>query len=76
VLDEVLVGSASFPNSLFEKWLKDIFQTSLQLTVKFGGKEEGMGVVKLCLGGGKGDGILEEDGFMGSCLPKKVSFMD
>ncbi|GLT72832.1 hypothetical protein SLA2020_447310 [Shorea laevis] len=74
VLEEVLVGSASFPNSLFDKWLKDIFQTSLLQTVKFGGKDEGIGVVKLCLGG-KGEGILE-DGFMGSCLPKKVSFMD
>lgn len=74
VLEEVLVGSASFPNSLFDKWLKDIFQTSLLQTVKLGGKEEGIGVVKLCLGG-KGEGILE-DGFMGSCLPKKVSFMD
>ncbi|KAM4131464.1 hypothetical protein ACJW30_01G177900 [Castanea mollissima] len=73
VLEEVLVGSASFPNSLFEKWLKDIFQTSLQ-TFKVGGKE---GVeVRLCLEG-KGEGFLE-DGFMGSCLPKKiyVSFID
>ncbi|KAK7859077.1 protein smax1-like 4 [Quercus suber] len=70
---EVLVGSASFPNSLFEKWLKDIFQTSLQ-TFKVGGKE---GIeVRLCLEG-KGEGFLE-DGFMGSCLPKKiyVSFID
>lgn len=67
VLEEVLVGSASFPNSLFEKWLKDIFQTSLQ-TFKVGGKE---GIeVRLCLEG-KGEGFLE-DGFMGSCLPKKI----
>ncbi|KAG2699515.1 hypothetical protein I3760_07G195100 [Carya illinoinensis] len=74
VLEEVLVGSASFPNSLFEKWLKDIFQTSLQ-TVKFGGKR-GMSI-RLCLDG-KGEGILE-DGFLGSCLPKKIqvsNYMD
>ncbi|KAF5461696.1 hypothetical protein F2P56_017772 [Juglans regia] len=67
VLEEVLVGSASFPNSLFEKWLRDIFQTSLR-TVEFGGKK-GMGV-RLCLDG-KGDGILE-DGFLGSRLPKTI----
>jgi hypothetical protein len=78
VLEEVLVGSASFPNSLFEKWLKDIFQTSLQ-RFKVGGKE-GM-EIRLCLElDGKGEeGVLVlEDGFLGSCLPKKikVSFID
>lgn len=73
VLEEVLAGSASFPNSLFEKWLKDIFQTSLQ-TVKFGGKK---GVdVRLCFDG-KGEGGIQGDSFMGSLLPNKiqVSFM-
>lgn len=71
VIERVCVGSGSFPNSLFEKWLKDVFQTSLR-TGKFGGKE-GM-VVRLCLGGGdhNKDGINLEDGFMGSCLPKKI----
>lgn len=73
VLEKVLEGSGSFLNSLFEKWLKDIFETSLQ-TVKFGGKE-GI-VVRLCFGG-RNDKVLV-DGFMGTCLPKKiqVSFMD
>ncbi|XP_061992910.1 protein SMAX1-LIKE 4-like [Rosa rugosa] len=66
VLEEISVGSGSFPNSLFEKWLKGIFQTSLKL-VKFGGKE-GI-LVSLCLGGTE-EGILE--GFLGSCLPKKI----
>ncbi|KAL6189226.1 hypothetical protein ACLB2K_040615 [Fragaria x ananassa] len=66
VLEEISVGSGSFPNSLFEKWLKDIFQTSLK-SVIFGGKE-GI-LVRLCLGG-KEEGILE--GFLGCCLPKKI----
>lgn len=73
VLERISVGSGSFPNSLFEKWLKGIFQTSLK-TVKFGGKE-GI-LVRLCLGGKEEEedeqeeGILE--GFLGSCLPKKI----
>lgn len=73
LLEEVLAGCDSFLNSLFEKWLKEVFQTSVK-TVKIGGKE-GM-EVRLCLVG-KGEKGLE-DGFMGSSLPKKiqVSFMD
>lgn len=73
LLDEVLAGCDSFLNSLFEKWLKEVFQTSVK-TVKIGGKE-GIGV-RLCLVG-KGEKGLE-DGFMGSSLPKKIqiSFMD
>ncbi|KAJ7955849.1 protein SMAX1-LIKE 4-like [Quillaja saponaria] len=75
VLEEVLVGSGFFADNLFEKWLKDIFQTSFQ-TVNFGGKE---GIVfRLCLDSkGKGDSIVDS-GYMGSCLPKKiqVNFMD
>ncbi|CBI17905.3 unnamed protein product, partial [Vitis vinifera] len=73
LLEEVLAGCDSFLNSLFEKWLKEVFQTSVK-TVKIGGKE-GM-EVRLRLVG-KGEKGLE-DGFMGSSLPKKiqVSFMD
>ncbi|XP_057980212.1 protein SMAX1-LIKE 4-like [Malania oleifera] len=73
VLEEMVLGSGSFLNSLFEKWLKDVFQTSLQ-TIKIGGKV-GIGV-RLCFGG-RSDRVLE-DGFMGSSLPRKiqVSFMD
>lgn len=69
LLDEVCFGSSCFPNSLFEKWVKDVFQTALK-TVRFSGKEGGGGVVRLCLGG-KEEGILEV-GFMGSCLPSKI----
>ncbi|KAL5549467.1 hypothetical protein UlMin_004698 [Ulmus minor] len=68
VLKEVCFGCGSFSNSLFEKWVKEIFETSLK-KVKFGGK--GGVVVRLCLGGGKEQGILE-DGFMGSCLPNNI----
>lgn len=73
LLEEVLAGCDSFVNSLFEKWLKDVFQTSIK-TVKIGGKKEMR--ARLCLIG-KGEKGME-DGFMGSSLPKKiqVSFMD
>ncbi|CAK9171569.1 unnamed protein product [Ilex paraguariensis] len=72
VLDEIFLGSGSFLNNMFEKWVQEIFKKSLQ-TVKFGGKE-GMSA-RLCLGGKEESNL--EDGFMGSSLPKKiqVSFM-
>ncbi|XP_062093928.1 protein SMAX1-LIKE 4-like isoform X2 [Humulus lupulus] len=80
VLEEVCYGSGCFSNCLFEKWVKDVFQTALK-TVRFSGKGKdsgsgsgggggGGGVVRLCLGG-KEEGILE-DGYMGSCLPTKI----
>ncbi|XWS73300.1 hypothetical protein CRYUN_Cryun02cG0116600 [Craigia yunnanensis] len=68
VLEGVLFGSSYFLNNLFEKWLKDIFQTGLQ-TVKIGGKG-GIDEIRLSYGG-----ILEkamENGFKGTCLPKKI----
>lgn len=73
VLEEVLDGYGSFVNSLLERWLKDIFQTTLQ-RVKIEGKE-GVGI-RLCFEG-RNERILE-DGFMGTCLPNKIqiSFMD
>ncbi|GFZ09157.1 double Clp-N motif-containing P-loop nucleoside triphosphate hydrolases superfamily protein [Actinidia rufa] len=76
LLEELLLACGSFLNNHFEKWLKDVFQTSLQ-TVKFGGKE-GVVSIRLCLGGKEESGLdLEGCGFMGSSLPKKiqVSFM-
>ncbi|XP_057467527.1 protein SMAX1-LIKE 4-like [Actinidia eriantha] len=76
LLEELLLACGSFLNNHFEKWLKDVFQTSLQ-TVKFGGKE-GVVSIRLCLGGKEKSGLdLEGCGFMGSGLPKKiqVSFM-
>ena len=79
VIEEIGVGFGNFTNSMFEKWLKDIFQSSLLQTVNFGdkGKEGGIGFT-LCWGG-KGDRKSDSDGFMGSCLPKNVQvnyFMD
>ncbi|OIW18703.1 hypothetical protein TanjilG_13455 [Lupinus angustifolius] len=67
VIEEMYVGCGSFTNSLFEKWLRDIFQNSLQ-TVKFGGKE---GIVVRLTWGGKGDTKLD-NGFMSSTLPKSI----
>jgi len=75
VIEEIGVGCGNFTNSMFEKWLKDIFQSSLQ-TVNFGGVEGGIGFT-LCWGG-KGDRKWD-NGFMGSCLPKNLQvnyFMD
>ncbi|PON79519.1 Butenolide signaling repressing protein-like [Parasponia andersonii] len=72
VLEDVCIGSGCFSNTLFEKWVNDVFQTALK-TVRFSGKEGsvvGGGDVRLCLGG-KEEGILEV-GFMGSCLPNKI----
>ncbi|KAK9097478.1 hypothetical protein Sjap_022975 [Stephania japonica] len=73
VLEEIVGGSGTFLASLFEKWLKDVFQTCLQ-TVKKGRKEV---TVRLSLGG-KEESVLEEEGFMGSILPKtiQVAFME
>ncbi|KAI4344475.1 hypothetical protein L6164_011697 [Bauhinia variegata] len=67
VIEEVKFGCGSFTNSLFEKWVKDIFQTSLK-TVNFG--KEGI-VFKLCWGG-KGDHRILDSGFMSSSLPNNI----
>ncbi|KAK4265572.1 hypothetical protein QN277_026604 [Acacia crassicarpa] len=71
VIEEMRVGCGSFTNSLFEKWLKDIFQSSLK-GINMRGKEDEEGGIlfKLCWGG-KGDKILDS-GFMSSCLPRNV----
>ncbi|XVE98871.1 hypothetical protein REPUB_Repub03eG0146000 [Reevesia pubescens] len=73
VLEGILFGSSYFLNSLFEKWLKDIFQTGLE-TVKIGGKE-GIDEIRLSYGGIREKAM--ENGYMGTCLPRKieVSFM-
>ncbi|XVE79948.1 hypothetical protein DITRI_Ditri14bG0098300 [Diplodiscus trichospermus] len=73
VLEEILFGSSYFVNSLFDKWLKDIFQTGLQ-TAKIGEKE-GIDEIRLSYGGIREKAI--EERFMGTCLPNKiqVSFM-
>lgn len=68
VLEEILNGCHGFLNSLFEKWLKDVFQTSLR-ELKIGGKK-GM-TVRLCLGG-QGEEPPLEGRFLDSNLPNKV----
>ncbi|XP_054821340.1 protein SMAX1-LIKE 4-like [Prosopis cineraria] len=73
VIEEIAGGCGSFTNSVFEKWLKDIFQKSLET----GKEKEGIGF-RLCWGGkGRGGEIRvldsgEGGGFMGSCLPKSI----
>ncbi|KAE9609877.1 hypothetical protein Lal_00006815 [Lupinus albus] len=67
VIEEMYVGCGYFTNSLFEKWLRDIFQNSLQ-TVSYGGKES---IVVRLSWGGKGDRKLD-NGFMSSTLPKGI----
>ncbi|KAL4590050.1 hypothetical protein LXL04_002968 [Taraxacum kok-saghyz] len=74
VLDEILFGCGVYLNGLFEKWLKEVFQTSLEM-VKNGGK--GVTNLRVCLvideKEGGGVGIEEKDeGFMGSNLPHKI----
>ncbi|PIN10971.1 Chaperone HSP104 [Handroanthus impetiginosus] len=67
VLEEVLRGSGSYLNNLFDQWLKDIFETSLHTVVDNGDREKIS--IRLCLGG-KGETV--KDGFMGTCLPKRI----
>ncbi|KAL1568192.1 protein SMAX1-LIKE 4-like [Salvia divinorum] len=64
VLGHVLRGMGMYLNSLFGKWLKDIFQTSLD-----GIGEREKVSVRLCL---VGEGEKEGDGFRGTCLPKRI----
>ncbi|CAJ2637901.1 unnamed protein product [Trifolium pratense] len=72
VIEEIGVGGiGSFTNNMFEKWLKDIFQTSLE-RVNGGGKN---GIVFTLCGGGKEDRKWDS-GFMGSCLPKNIQIVN
>ncbi|PHU11805.1 hypothetical protein BC332_18735 [Capsicum chinense] len=69
MLEKVFEGCGSFLNSLFDEWLKDIFQRSLQMI----GEKENVRI-KLC----EVVGPKDENGFKGSCLPRgiQVSIMD
>ncbi|KAM7469002.1 hypothetical protein LguiA_007185 [Lonicera macranthoides] len=76
VMEEVLNGCGLFLNSLFEKWLKDVFQTSL-LRLKNMGKEGILNEysIRLCLdekGKRNSNGLEDDGGFMGSNLPKSI----
>lgn len=76
VSEAISSRSDSFCNSVFEKWLTEIFETKLR-GVGFGGEEGAE--VRLSLGGKEDDddGAIE-NGFMGSSLPQNIrlSFMD
>lgn len=79
VLEGIIEGFGTFSKSLFEKWMKEIFQTSLEMEMemersRYGGKGKGIDI-RLCL---DQKHVLEEDhdhgyGYMGSCLPNKIS---
>ncbi|GER49093.1 double Clp-N motif-containing P-loop nucleosidetriphosphate hydrolases superfamily protein [Striga asiatica] len=67
LLEEVRRGSGLYLNDLFGEWLKDIFQASLSMV----GVDRENSRVRLCLDGKLGE-CCEEDGYMGTCLPKIV----
>ncbi|KAL3625964.1 hypothetical protein CASFOL_029513 [Castilleja foliolosa] len=71
-LEQVLQGSGFYLNDLFEKWLKDVFRTSLTRMVGVGDHREKVSV-RLCLDEKLGDNC-EKEGFMGTCLPKCIQF--
>ncbi|WCJ42304.1 Double Clp-N motif-containing P-loop nucleoside triphosphate hydrolases superfamily protein [Euphorbia peplus] len=76
VVEEVIKGYGSYTNSKIERWVKEVFKTSLK-TVKNGGEifRGGKMEIRLCFGGGNignGNGIVLENGYMGTCLPKKI----
>lgn len=68
VLEQVLRGEGLYLNISFEKWLKDVFRTSLS-SLNIGGRERVS--VRLCLVG-EGERESAEDGYMGTCLPKMI----
>ncbi|KAJ8562463.1 hypothetical protein K7X08_011754 [Anisodus acutangulus] len=75
VLEKVYEGCGSFLNSLFDEWLKDIFQTTLQMVDKKMEEKENV-IIKLCT---DVVGVKDhESGFKSSCLPRgiQVSIMD
>ncbi|XP_057806430.1 protein SMAX1-LIKE 4-like [Salvia miltiorrhiza] len=70
VLEQVLKGAGLYVNSLFGKWLKDIFQTSLN-GINCGERDKVS--VRLCLVGERErEGERDKDGFKGTCLPKRI----
>ncbi|GER26947.1 double Clp-N motif-containing P-loop nucleosidetriphosphate hydrolases superfamily protein [Striga asiatica] len=76
VLGEILQGSGLYVNSLFEKWVKQVFETGLRKIIGSSGEGEGEGErttkVRLCLDEGKEEICPQDDGFMGTSLPKTI----
>lgn len=62
-VEELIMASGSFLESLLDKWVRDVFQISLA-TVKKGGK--------VTLGAEGREGNAGQFGFQGSVLPKKI----
>ena len=82
VVEEVCKGCGNFTNRVFEKWGKEVLEKAfMKMVIRFSsqGKEKMGGVVnvRLCLGGGNLEqGLILEDGFMGSCLPNKIQLFN
>ncbi|CAA0821432.1 Double Clp-N motif-containing P-loop nucleoside triphosphate hydrolases superfamily protein [Striga hermonthica] len=73
VLGEILQGSGLYVNSLFEKWVKQVFETGLRKILGSGeGEGERTTKVRLCLDEGKEEICPQDDGFMGTSLPKTI----
>ncbi|KAL0872958.1 hypothetical protein Bca101_022663 [Brassica carinata] len=73
LIEKLYKGCGFLANSLFEEWVKEVFQTGL-VTVENGGKE-GISVINLCLGGIDmidQREVYEKEGFMGTCLPSRI----
>ncbi|KAK4432665.1 protein SMAX1-LIKE 4 [Sesamum alatum] len=68
VLEEVFQESGLYLNSLFDQWLKDVFETSLRMVDT---EEREKVSIRLCLGG-KGESSCRKDGFMGTFLPRRI----
>ncbi|KAI4381146.1 hypothetical protein MLD38_007253 [Melastoma candidum] len=74
VLEGIVTGAGLFLNGLFEKWLKETFQTAMHIVRARGrgrGCDHGDGVIIISLCLGSGDKVGEE-GYMNTCLPKTI----
>lgn len=70
VLEDIFRSSGLYLNSLFDQWLKDVFQTSLRIVdMEKGDKVRG---IRLVLDGGKDENCAKDGGYMGTCLPKRI----
>lgn len=67
VLEEIVESSGFSVNSLLDKWIQDIFKTSLNI-VRISGR--GGGSIRLCLGDREERDL--GDGFLNSSLPMEI----
>jgi hypothetical protein len=72
VIEWLVWASGSCLESLFEKWVREVFQTCVPTVNKGGKLRLGLGVAVGAIGGGieRSEGIVS--GFCGSVLPEKI----